>query len=77
MNTVCPVFKPKFKKNEDNAKFSGNGKRKEFWVFIELYRNIVTVSCVGFDFLSDWKLYTANPQPVVIRFARNKKENLS
>ena len=35
-------------------------------VFIELYRNSVTVSCVGSDFLSDWTLYTdrtpQNPQ---------------
>ena len=46
-------------------------------VFIELYRKTVTVSCVGSDFISDWTLSTAIPQPVLIRFARNKKENLS
>ncbi len=35
-------------------------------VFIELYKNTVTVSCVGSDFLSDWRLYRAiEPAEVV------------
>ncbi len=46
-------------------------------VLIELYKKNVTVSCVGSDLLSEWALSTASSQPVVIRFSRNKKENLS
>ena len=33
-------------------------------------------SCVGSDLLSEWALSTANSQPAVIRFSRNKKEYL-
>ncbi len=42
-----------------------------------LYKKNGAVSGVGSDFLSDWALYTASPRPIVVRFARNKKENLS
>ena len=34
-------------------------------VLIELYKNTVSVSCVGSHFLSDWALYTVNPQPLL------------
>ena len=46
-------------------------------VLTMLYKKNGAVSCVGSDFLSDWALYMANSQPIVVRFARNKKENLS
>ena len=42
-----------------------------------LYMINGAVSCVGSDFIPYWALYTAHPQPVVVRFARNEKENLS
>ena len=29
------------------------------------------------DLLSDWALYTADPQPLLIRFAQKRKEYLS
>ncbi len=43
-------------------------------VLIELYKNNVSVLCVGSHFLSDWALYTVNPQPLLIWFARNMKK---
>ena len=42
-------------------------------VLTMLYKKNGAVSCVGSAFLSDKALYTANPQPVVIQFARNKR----
>ncbi len=46
-------------------------------LFIELYKKTVSVSYVASDFVPYLALYMANPQPVVIRFARNEKDNLS
>ncbi len=46
-------------------------------VLTVLYKKNGAVICVESDLFSDWALYMAHPPPVVIRFARNKKENLS
>ena len=42
-------------------KFDVDGPLKEWvTVLIEVYKDNVTVSCVGCDFLSDWSLYMVN-----------------
>ena len=46
-------------------------------VLTVLYKKNGALICVGSDIFSDWALYMAHPQPVVIQFARNENENLS
>ena len=42
----------------------GNQQEECVAVLIELYKNDVSVSCVGSHFLSDWALFTANSNDI-------------
>ncbi len=63
---------------------ASHAMRKSAWnekecvaVFTVLHKKNGAVSYVGSDLRYGLPLYTANPQPIVVQFSQNKKENLS